>query len=66
MSHYIRIVLNLIFILFSIGFLAPFLISAPSDYGVLAGIAYLVFVVPVVLYYVNRTYIMKLVEKIYE
>ena len=66
MNHYFRIVLNLIFIVFSIGFVGPFLISAPSDVGVLAGIAYLFLIVPPILYYINRKYIMNLVEKLYE
>lgn len=63
MSHYIRIVLNLIFVLFSIGFIGPFLFSAPSDFAVIAGLVYLVFVVPVVLYYINRNYVKSLWEK---
>lgn len=66
MNHYLRIVLNIIFIVFSIGFVGPFLVSAPSDIGVLVGIAYLVFVVPVVLYYLNRNYVKKIMEKINE
>jgi hypothetical protein len=56
--------LNFVFVAFSIGFLVPFLISSPSDLGVIAGAAYLLFVVPVVLYYVNRKYIMNIVEKL--
>lgn len=58
MNHYVRIVLNLIFVLFSVGFAGPFLLSAPSDLAVIGGIAYLVFVVPAILYYLNRNYIM--------
>lgn len=63
MKHYMRIVLNIIFILFSIGFIGPFLISAPSDVGLIAGIVYLVFAVPAVLYYINRSYVKSLMEK---
>jgi hypothetical protein len=66
MNHYIRIVLNILFVLFSIGFVGPFLISAPSDVGVIAGIAYVFLVVPAVLYYINRNYVKKIVEKINE
>lgn len=64
MKHYVRIVLNLIFILFSVGFVGPFLMSAPSDIAVVVGIGYLLFVVPAVLYYINRNYVKTLVEKI--
>lgn len=64
MSHYVRIVLNLIFVLFSIGFVGPFLVSAPSDVAVIGGLVYLVFVVPAVLYYINRNYVKKVMEKI--
>ena len=64
MNHYVRIVLNLIFILFSIGFVGPFLVSAPSDVAVIGGLAYLVLVVPAVLYYNNRNYVKNIVEKI--
>lgn len=64
MNHYVRIVLNLIFILFSIGFVGPFLISAPSDVAVIGGLAYLLLVVPAVLYYINRNYVKNIVEKI--
>lgn len=64
MNHYVRIMLNLIFILFSIGFVGPFLVSAPSDVAVIGGLAYLVLVVPAVLYYINRNYVKNIVEKI--
>lgn len=63
MKHYIRIVLNLIFIIFSIGLVGPFLVSAHSDLAVVGGIVYLLFVVPVALYYINRNYVKALMEK---
>jgi hypothetical protein len=63
MSHYVRIVLNLIFILFSIGVVGPFLVSASDDFAVIGGILYLVFFVPAVLYYINRNYVKSLMEK---
>ena len=66
MKHYVRIVLNLIFVLFSIGFVGPFLMSAPSDIAVVAGLGYLLFVVPAVLYYINRNYVKKIMEKFNE
>lgn len=40
--------------------------SAPSDIAVIGGILYLAFFVPFVLYYVNRTYVKKIMEKINE
>lgn len=64
MSHYLRIVLNLIFILVSIGLIGPFLLSAPSDFAVIGGIAYLVFVVPAIVYYANRNYVKNMMRKI--
>lgn len=63
MGHYVRIVLNLIFILFSLGFIGPFFVSAASDFAVIGGILYLVLVVPAVLYYINRSYVKSLMEK---
>ena len=63
MNHYVRIVLNLIFVTFSIGLVGPFLVSAPSDLAVISGILYVVLVVPMVLYYINRNYVKKIMEK---
>ena len=63
MGHYVRIVLNLIFILFSLGFVGPFFVSDASDFAVVGGILYLVLVVPAVLYYINRSYVKSLMEK---
>jgi hypothetical protein len=66
MSHYIRIVLNLIFIGASIGLVVPFLFSAADDLLVAGGFAYLLFVMPSVLYYFNRDYAKKIMEKFNE
>lgn len=63
MNHYVRIVLNLIFVLFSIGFVGPFLVSAASDFAVIGGVFYIVLVVPAALYYINRVYVKSLMEK---
>jgi hypothetical protein len=63
MNHYVRIVLNLIFVTFSIGLVGPFLVSASSDLAVIGGILYIVLVVPMVLYYINRNYVKKIMEK---
>lgn len=66
MGHYVRIVLNLIFFVVSIGLVGPFLVSAASDLAVIGGILYVVLVVPVVLYYINRNYVKKIMEKFNE
>ena len=63
MKHYIRIVLNLIFVLFSIGLVGPFLISAPSDLAVIGGVFYLAIIMPAILYYINRNYAKNIWEK---
>jgi hypothetical protein len=64
MKHYVRAVLNLIFIIFSLGFIGPLLVSAPSDIAVIGGWLYIILVVPAVLYYINRNYIKSLMEKL--
>jgi len=63
MKHYVRIVLNLIFIVFSMGFIGPLLVSAPNDIAVIGGWLYILLVVPAVLYYINRNYVKSLMEK---
>jgi uncharacterized MAPEG superfamily protein len=64
MKHYVRAVLNLIFIIFNLGFIGPLLVSAPSDIAVIGGWLYIILVVPAVLYYINRNYIKSLMEKL--
>lgn len=64
MNHYLRLVFNVAFVAISIGFIAPALISMPDTLLTLAGFAYLFIVFPAVIYYANRTYIRKLMEKI--
>lgn len=66
MRHYVRLVLNLAFIIFSLGFLLPWLISMPDTMLVIAGTAYAVLVVPGVLFYLNRAYVMSFIETIKE
>lgn len=66
MRHYLRIVLNFLFIAASIGFIVPWLVSAPSDFAALAGMLYFLVVMPIVLWFFNRKYIMTLVEKLYD
>jgi hypothetical protein len=64
MKHYVRIVSNLIFIVFSMGFIGPLLVSAPNDIAVIGGWLYILLVVPAVLYYINRNYVKSLMEKL--
>lgn len=66
MNHYLRLVFNVAFIAVSLGFIAPWLISMPDTLLTLAGFAYLFLVFPAVLYYANRNYIRKIMEKINE
>ncbi len=63
MKHYVRGVLNLLFVIFSFGFIGPLLVSAPSDIAVIGGWFYILLVVPAVLYYINRNYVKSLMEK---
>lgn len=57
-------ILNVFFVVFSLGLLGPFLISATSDIAVGIGLAYLFLVFPAVLYYINRNYVKTMLEKI--
>ena len=66
MKHYIRIMLNIIFVVFSLGFVGPYLMSAPSDFAVIGGLVYLLLIMPAVIYYTNRNYMKKVMEKIDE
>lgn len=66
MSHYLRLVFNVAFIAASLGFIAPGLISMPDTMLTLAGFAYLFLVFPAVLYYANRNYVKKIMEKMNE
>lgn len=66
MKHYVRIILNLAFVVMSFGLVGPILMSAPSDIAVAGGLAYIFLVVPAVLYYINRSYVKSVMEKINE
>lgn len=66
MKTYLRIALNAIFIVASFGYVLPWLISYPDTMLVLAGLAYAVLIVPGVLYYANRTYVLNLVKSLKE
>lgn len=66
MKTYLRIALNAIFIVASFGYVLPWLISYPDTMLVLAGLAYAILIVPGVLYYANRTYVLNLVKSLKE
>ncbi len=66
MKTYLRIVLNVIFIVASFGYVLPWLISYPDTMLVLGGLLYAVLLVPGVLYYANRTYINNLIKSFKE
>ena len=63
MKTYLRIMLNVVFLVFSFGYLLPWLISYPDTMLVLAGIIYAVLLMPGVFYYANRTYIKNLFKE---
>lgn len=66
MKTYIRLVLNVVFLVASFGYVLPWLISYPDTALLLAGVAYGLLVVPGVLYYANRAYIKNLVNSLKE
>lgn len=66
MKTYLRIALNAIFIVASFGYVLPWLISYPDTMLVLAGLVYAILIVPGVLYYANRTYVLNLVKSLKE
>lgn len=66
MSHYFRIVLNVAFLVFSFGYLLPMLISMPDTMLVIAGIAYALIVVPGAVFYLNRSYVNRIIETLKE
>ena len=66
MKTYLRIVLNVIFMVASFGYVLPWLISYPDTLLVLAGLVYAVLLVPGVLYYANRTQINNLLTSLKE
>lgn len=63
MNTYYRIMINLIFIFFSFGILMPFLISAQDTVLVVLGLVYGLLFIPGVLYYVNKKFIISIMEK---
>lgn len=66
MKTYLRLVLNVVFIVASFGYVLPLLISYPDTLLVLAGFAYALLLVPGILYYANRNYLNNLVKSFKE
>lgn len=64
MRHYYRIVFNLLFLLVSFAVIGPNLISAKDDFLYVAGILYIVLVVPTVLYYLNEKTVKSYIESL--
>lgn len=62
MKYYMRFALNLAFVLLSLGFIGPFLISAKDDVLFFAGVAYMLFGMPAVLYYANKDAIKEMIK----
>jgi hypothetical protein len=65
MKLYIRLILNAVYTVASIGIILPFMFSASDDFLVLGGFAYVISM-PMVLFYANRKLINKAKEYINE
>lgn len=63
MKHYIVMVFNVLFTVATFGFIMPFLISYADTLLVAFGIVWLVAVYIPAMYYINRNYIVQLVNK---
>lgn len=66
MRHYYRIVLNIIFLIVSLGFIGPWLISQKDDILAITGAIYILLAVPTILYMFNKNYIIGLINKAIE
>jgi hypothetical protein len=64
MKYYFRFALNLVFVLLSIGYIGPALISATDDLLYIAGVAYVLFFMPAVLYYANRDAVREMIKEL--
>lgn len=65
MKIYLRLIMNVTYLLASLGIIMPFLFSASDDFLVAVGFVY-TFSIPVVLYYANRAAIRNFKERINE
>jgi hypothetical protein len=64
MKTYWKVLFNVIFVAVSFGVIGPYLISYKDDIFVISGIAYMVIVVPAVLYYFNRHFFAKQIARL--
>lgn len=64
MSSFIRLVLNVLFLIGTYGLLLPWMISASDDFLVIGGIIIGVLIAPAMLYYANKTFVTNLMEKL--
>lgn len=65
MKYYVRLILNVGFLVVVLGLIAPALISANDTLLVLGGVLSIISV-PVVLYYGNRTFVKSIWDKLNE
>ena len=56
MKTYLKLLVNLVFLGASFGFVGPFLVSAADTMLVLGGLFYLFVIVPTVLYFFNKKF----------
>lgn len=66
MKYYFLGVFDIAVIAIVVGFVVPFLISAPSTLAVILGLFILVIVLPAVLYFFNKSTIQNLFNKVKE
>lgn len=64
MTSFVRLVLNVFFLLGVYGLLLPWMVSATDDFLVIGGIVIGVLIAPAVLYYANKTFVTNLMEKL--
>lgn len=62
-SIYTRLVLNLFFIIGVYGLLLPWMISQPDDILVIGGLVLGALVGPLVVYAINKQFVVKILEK---
>jgi len=63
MKLYIQIILSTLYLVLLLGYELPYLFSSSSDMNIARGIAYIV-ITPVILYYINRNLINRVMEKL--
>lgn len=66
MKLYLKLVINIAVLIFSFGFILPFLISYPDTILVLSGAFYGAVLLPAFMYYFNKKQINIIIEKVKE